>query len=259
MIRLIHWNEAEAQEKIQLLKKEGFEVNPHLPAGSNFLKELESEDPQAIIIDLSRLPSQGRDLGLSIRKRKGTRHIPIIFLSGDPKKVQKVKEILPDAIFGEWKNISILIQEAGELDPENLYIPDSVFAAYAGKPLAEKLGIKKGYRVSYVNADENFLSALGELPPEIDLVPASDKKANLTIWFVKTQEVLISDLDAIISVSKVHPVWIAWPKRGSEYQSDLSQNIVRETGLNAGMVDYKICSIDQNWSALIFKWRGPSQ
>ena len=256
MLRLIHWNEDEAEERTQLLKNAGFEVNPQPPAGSNFLKDLESENPGAVLIDLFRLPSQGRDLGLSIRKRKGTRHIPIVFVGGDPGKVQKIKEILPDAIYGDWDEITTLLDRAGDINVENLIVPDSVFAAYAGKPLADKLGIKAGYKVAYINADGQFLSALGELPPDVELVPAKDNTSNLTIWFVETQEKLTLDLDMIISTSKDHPVWIAWPKKGSAYQSDLTQKIVRQTGLDAGMVDYKICSIDQNWSALIFKWRG---
>ena len=256
MIRLIHWNEEEAQEKCQLLIKEGFEVNSQLPAGSRFLKELEVEDPIAVLIDLSRLPSQGRDLGISIRKRKGTRHVPIVFLGGDPEKVEKIKAILPDATYGEWKSIAALIEQSGRLDPEDLTVPDSVFAAYAGKPLGEKLGIKTGFKVAYINADEHFLPALGELPPDVELLSKRDITADLTIWFIGTQEILDSELDEIITTSKKHPVWIAWPKKGSAYQSGLTQNIVRQTGLSAGMVDYKICSIDQNWSALIFKWRG---
>jgi CheY-like chemotaxis protein len=256
MIHLIHWNEAEAEERSQLLINEGFDVNPLPPAGSSFLKDLESEDPQAILIDLSRLPSQGRDLAISLRKRKGTRHIPIVFVGGDPIKVEKIREVLPDAIYGEWEEIKALIEQAGEQDVEDLYVPDSVFAAYAGKPLAEKLGVKKGFKVAYINADGNFLSALGELPPDVEMIPSCDPVANLTIWFVNSQKNLESDLDAIISISKNHPVWIAWPKKGSRYQSDLTQQIIRQTGLDAGMVDYKICSIDQNWSALIFKWRG---
>jgi hypothetical protein len=256
VIHLIHWNQEETQERSQLLNNEGLIVNHQLPAGSSFLKELENENPEAILIDLSRLPSQGRDLGISIRVRKATRHIPIVFLGGDPAKVQKIREILPDAVFGEWENITSLIDQAGKIDVEDLHVPDSVFAAYAGKPLGEKLGIKTGHKVAYINADDHFMSALGELPPDIELVPLNDKGANLTIWFTKTKEILKAELDAIISTSKKHPVWIAWPKKGSKYQSDLTQNIVRQTGLDAGMVDYKICSIDQNWSALIFKWRG---
>ena len=63
IIHLIHWNKDEAQEKFQLLINQGFKVNPQLPAGSSFLKELENEDTKAILIDLSRMPSQGRDLG----------------------------------------------------------------------------------------------------------------------------------------------------------------------------------------------------
>ena len=52
------------------------------------------------------------------------------------------------------------------------------------------------------------------------------------------------------------PVWIAWPKKASAIDSDLTQQIVRKAGMDVGMVDYKVCSIDQDWSGLLFTWRG---
>jgi hypothetical protein len=63
-------------------------------------------------------------------------------------------------------------------------------------------------------------------------------------------------LPGIVDASKRAPVWIAWPKKRSKLAGDLAQQIVRERGMAEGMVDYKICSIDQDWSALLFKWRG---
>jgi hypothetical protein len=255
-IRLIHWNEPEATEKSLPLEKAGFQVNYQPPSGPKFIQELENENPLAVLIDLSRLPSQGRDLALSIRKRAGTRQIPLIFVGGDTVKVQKVQELLPDATFGHWEEILDLIDLACETNTGNLVVPDSVFAAYSGKPLAEKLGIKPGFRVAYVAADDHFTIALGDLPRDVQLIPEIDPNADITVWFLRSIKNLKKNLDSILEQSTRNPVWMAWPKKGSEMESDLNQQIVRETGMTAGMVDYKICSIDHNWSALLFKWRG---
>jgi CheY-like chemotaxis protein len=255
-IHLIHWHAEEANQKAVPLKKAGFDVSWDLPAGSQFLKILEQKSIDAILIDLSRLPSQGRDLAINIRKRKGTRHIPIIFVGGDPEKVKKIQEILPDAYYCEWSNVSDIVNDASQAPVGDVVVPDSAFAAYAGKPLSEKLGIKTGYKVALFQQDDHFERALGKLPSEASLVNELTRDADLTICFMRSQAELGQRLKSIVGASKNSPVWIAWPKKGSDLEGDLTQTIVRETGLNAGMVDYKICSIDQNWSALLFTWRG---
>ena len=91
VIRLIHWNAGEAAERAGRLRTAGFEVNHELPGGASFLKDLGLDPPAAIAIDLSRLPSQGRDLALMIRKRKDTRGIPLVFVGGEPEKVERVR------------------------------------------------------------------------------------------------------------------------------------------------------------------------
>lgn len=253
---LIHWKEEEAKDKARRLREAGFEVLSDLPAGSKFFRSLEEENPQAIIIDLSRIPSQGRDLAVAIRKRKGTRHIPIIFVDGDPGKVEQIKRLLPDARYGRWDNVSAIIRQAIEAGTEDVVVPDSVFAAYAGKSLTGKLGIKAGYRVAHVGAPDAFVSALGELPAAAALVSGPDKNADLTVWFVRSAKELNTQLEMIVAASKRAPVWIAWPKKGSAHEGDLTQQGVREASMSAGMVDYKICAIDRTWSALLFTWRG---
>ena len=75
---------------------------------------------------------------------------------------------------------------------------------------------------------------------------------------LRKEEKLRKDLASIIAASKTAPVWIAWPKRGSTIKSDLWQQSVRKIAMAEGMVDYKVCSIDADWSALLFTWRGKS-
>jgi hypothetical protein len=255
-VRLVHWKPKEAEQSVRLLVEAGFDVNAETVAVSGFLRELENENPDAVLIDLSRAPSQGRDLGVSLRMRKGTRHIPLVFVGGKPEKVIAIRGLLPDAGFTDWENAAAQIELTVKDGVQDPVVPDSVFAAYAGKPLAEKLGIKSGFVVAHVGAPPDFESTLGKLPEGSIVADGPDQGANLTIWFVRTVENMGKDLPGIVRASKRAPVWIAWPKRGSRFESDLAQQVVRERGMAEGMVDYKICSIDPDWSALLFKWRG---
>jgi CheY-like chemotaxis protein len=255
-VRLIHWKPEEAAEEIQLLKDAGFEVHSAPISGSNFLKKLEASNPDALLIDLSRAPSQGRDLAVAVRMRKGTRHIPIVFVAGKPEKVEAIRVLLPDAAYTEWQRAAAVIAEAIRIGVETPIVPGSAFAAYTGKPLVEKLGIKPGFTVSLVNPPEDFPTVLAKLPVDTSLVTGMVPKADLTIWFARTVDDLQRDLDSILHASQQVPVWIAWPKRGGAMASDLTQQTVRQQAMAEGMVDYKICSIDQDWSALLFKWRG---
>jgi hypothetical protein len=75
------------------------------------------------------------------------------------------------------------------------------------------------------------------------------------IWFVRSREALEQGIAEQVARTAHAPLWIAWPKKASKVLTDLSQQIVRETGLAAGLVDYKICSIDKVWSALLFTQR----
>jgi CheY-like chemotaxis protein len=244
---------------IKLLTDAGFDVRSDPVEGSGFLRELESMKPDALLIDLTRTPSQGRDLGISVRMRKGTRGIPIVFVGGKAEKVTRIRDLLPDASFTEWEQAVGTIQEAVRAGIRDPVVPESVFAAYAGKPLAEKLGIKPNFVVAQVGSPPDFISTLGALPDGSIIVDGLDEGADLTIWFVRAEEYLREDLPGIVETSMRAPVWIAWPKKGSKLAVDLTQQIVRERGMAEGMVDYKICSIDQDWSALLFKWRGKNK
>lgn len=255
-IRYIHWNREEANVRARIFKDAGFEVDCDLPAGSSFLKELEAKRTDAIVIDLSRIPSQGRDLAVAIRRRKGTRHIPIIFVHDEVAKVEKIGEVLPDVASAGWDQIVEAVEEALKRGAEDVVIPESEFAAYAGKPLAEKLGIKAGNRVANVGAPSDLSGSLNGLPAGVKWVAEIDERTDLVLWFVHSVEQLKEELEAIVDAAKGAPVWIAWPKGGSAREGDLTQQVVRETAMKAGLVDYKICSIDSRWSGLLFTWRG---
>jgi hypothetical protein len=191
-----------------------------------------------------------------LRMRKSTRGIPLLFVGGKAEKVDAIRELLPDADYVEWREAVPAIKAAIRRGVKDPVVPESAFAGYAGKPLAEKLGLKPGFVVSTVGAPADFAATLGRLPRGASVAQGTTRDASLTIWFTRSVESLAGDLPSIVAASKLAPVWIAWPKKASALAGDLTQQAVREVGLAQGMVDYKICSIDKDWSALLFKWRG---
>jgi DNA-binding response OmpR family regulator len=96
-VRLVHWNEPEAAERVARLRAAGFDAAGDLPEPPAFLRRLREERPAAVVIDLGRVPSHGRDLAAAIRAQKATRGIPLVFVGGDPGKVEGVRALLPDA------------------------------------------------------------------------------------------------------------------------------------------------------------------
>lgn len=103
-VRLIHWNAKEAEERASNLELAGYELD-YEPFAPKALKELGKNTPAAVVIDLSRLPSQGRDIAINIRHFKATRDIPIVFVGGDRWKVNHVKTHVPDALYTNYDKV----------------------------------------------------------------------------------------------------------------------------------------------------------
>ena len=125
-------------------------------------------------------------------------------------------------------------------------------AGYSGKPLAAKLGLKEGFRVAVVNEPDGFRPELGDLSA-ITISTKLQPPLDLILFFVKTQSELKKGFAKL--ASKLAPagmLWIAWPKKASGVLSDLTDNSVREIGLAAGLVDVKVCAVDDTWSGLKF-------
>lgn len=255
-ICLMHWNEKERLERISRLSIEGIEVLDGITAGPQFAKVLEAAKPDAVVIDLSRLPSQGRDLGVMIRARAGTRQIPIVFVEGVEDKVAAIHGLLPDEEYTTWAELLPALMRAVDAKGKIFLPQSSVFAAYSQKPLAAKLGIKPGGRVCLIGEPVNLLGGSESLPEGVKIIDDVVSDADLYIWCLRSQTELSSKL-ALIKANVQHaPTWVGWPKKTADIKSDLNQAIVREQCMAVGMVDYKICSINEQWSALRFAWRG---
>jgi len=253
-VYLIHWNFDEAREKAEILVSGGYRVRYDVITPA-IIKELKAAGPDAFVIDLSRLPSQGRDIALNFRHAKATRPIPIVFVDGEPQKVAAIKKLLPDAVYSSWNSVIADIKDAIANPLADPVAPKSVFDGYADSPLLKKLGIKSNIKLLLLSAPSGFEMKLGPLPEDVKIVRKVKATAELVIWFIKTSQ----ELDEIVRisqfVSKKGGLWIAWPKKSANVKGSLNQAIVRKAGLTNKLVDYKICSIDETWSALKFAWR----
>ncbi|MFC2082014.1 hypothetical protein ACFLR0_02405, partial [Candidatus Bipolaricaulota bacterium] len=161
-ILLIHWHEEEAAARANALARAGYEVICRSDQQANprtLLKEL----PDVFLIDLARVPSHGREIGGWLRRRKEARHIPLVFVEGDSGKTQRVRELLPDAMFTTWETIDDAIREALAAPPGDPVVPGTM-DAYTGVPLAKKLGVAARAVVALIDAPDGLPEILGQLP-----------------------------------------------------------------------------------------------
>jgi hypothetical protein len=124
-------------------------------------------------------------------------------------------------------------------------------AGYSGTPLVKKLGIKPGARVALVGEPRGFRRELVGLPRDVALGTRPAGSPDLTVWFVKSVRELASGVPKM-SRAMGQGLWIAWPKKSSALASDISETEVRAAGLAHGLVDYKVCAINDTWSGLKF-------
>lgn len=252
-IRLIHWNGPEGRERRLQLASLGYDAQFDDLDGPALGRAMRARPPDAFVIDLSRLPSHGREVAMSLRSHKGTRHIPLVFVDGDPAKVAALKGILPDATYTTWGRLKTALPRALVRPVASPVVPPS--SIYSGKPTVEKLGVKAGMRVSVLNAPKGLAETLAPLPRGITLTAKSAADADLFLVFIRTQRELAAQLAALGRDVDRQSVWLIWPKTASRVKTDLNGNVVRESGLAAGFVDYKVCSVDDTWSGLAFKRR----
>ncbi len=129
-------------------------------------------------------------------------------------------------------------------------------SGYSGTPLPKKLGIKPGMKFGLLAEPAGFEEQLGELPAQVEVRRRARGQLDVILAFFTRKHELTRQLPTLgKAVGPDGGVWIAWPKRASGVPSDLDENVVRELGLKAGLVDNKVCAIDEVWSGLRFVYR----
>ena len=129
-------------------------------------------------------------------------------------------------------------------------------AGYSGTPLVRKLGIKPASRLGLIGAPSGFDETLGELPGDVSVRRRVRGPLDVVVAFVLRRSELERRLPELrAALDPAGGLWVAWPKRTSGVTTDLSENLVRELGLAAGLVDNKVCAIDETWSGLRLVYR----
>jgi hypothetical protein len=128
-------------------------------------------------------------------------------------------------------------------------------AGYSGTPLPQKLGIKPGHRVVAINAPKSAMPVIAELAAvePVALKLSGKDPYNVMLLFCDRKFDLIATFaKAAARLDPAGGLWVAWPKKSSGIETDLTENLIREHGLSEGLVDNKVCAIDETWSGLRF-------
>lgn len=121
---------------------------------------------------------------------------------------------------------------------------------YSGTPLGKKLGIKDGFHISLINAPDYYLSLFTDLPPNL-YFDGDGAKIDLIHFFTKSKTEYETQLPSLKDQIKPNGIiWVSWPKKASKIATDITEDIVRNYALKIGLVDIKVCAIDEIWSGL---------
>ena len=123
---------------------------------------------------------------------------------------------------------------------------------YSGTPLPKKLGIKAGFRVQLANAPAEVRAELREALAECALVKQGDA-LDFVLMFTKSRVEMTAEFSRMRKLlAPAGMLWVSWPKKSSGVAADVDENVVREIGLAAGLVDVKVCAVTEVWSGLKF-------
>ena len=225
-ILIVHWNREEAAERAGRVRQAGFEADTFWqPENGAALRELRANVPDAVVIDLTRIPSHGRAVGVFLRGQKATRGVPLLFIEGDPAKTARTRELLPDAVYTTWEKIAPALRKALRGAPARPIVPGT-FAGYSGTPLNRKLRIVEGSRVLLLAAPEDFESCLEPLPEGASVSRAGETQADVILAFVRSSAAL----------GRALPAAGARDEGGPDVVADLAQEDLR-AGERPGRAD----------------------
>lgn len=124
-------------------------------------------------------------------------------------------------------------------------------SGYSRTPLAKKLGIKSKSRIALIGQPEYYFKLFSDLPEDIEII--SDKRVlkDLIHYFTKSSSELKKDIQSLKQqLEQDGSLWISWPKKSSKIETDINENIIRDIALKNGLVDIKVCAVDEIWSGL---------
>lgn len=180
----------------------------------------------------------------------------MVFAGGVEEKVAVAREELPDAFFAPWKNAVPAIRKALKAPRADPLKPRPYMERDAGSGLARKLGLQSGVSCALLSAPEGFEETIDGLPEDFAFQSKISANTKLVVWFVRTSaEMVFAAERASLHMPAGASVWIIYPKRSGSLRCDFVATDVREAALALGLVDYKICAVDKDWTGMKFARR----
>jgi hypothetical protein len=251
-VRIIHWRAAESGPLIEACRAGGFEVEYDDVPFPALAKHIRHNQPDALVIDLTRLPSHGREVAMAIRRTKFSRHIPIVFVDGEPEKVAMVRSQIPDATFATRKQLCARIKAAIAHPVANPITPPGVMERYGSRTKAQKLGIKPGTTVAVIDPPRDYETVLGDLGEGVEIVENPASVHPVTLWFMRDPDAVLASLRRMRAIADKTRLWVVRPKGP---KSQLNENFLREACNEVALVDYKICAVNEHWTGIVFARR----
>jgi hypothetical protein len=124
-------------------------------------------------------------------------------------------------------------------------------AGYSATPLAKKLGIKNAAKVTLINAPDYYLQLFTDLPTAVYFVDDIDLKKDVIHFFTKQRQEFLTMLPQLMQQIKPDGmIWVSWPKKASKVVTDITEDTIRNFAIEIGLVDIKVCAVDEVWSGL---------
>jgi len=124
-------------------------------------------------------------------------------------------------------------------------------AGYSGTPLAKKLGIRAGMRVVALDPPDNYIELLDPLPPGVEIINKPEGEVDLLHLFTNTREGLFRGVwEARELIKQEGAIWVSWYKKAARLPTEITEDTIREAALPLGLVDVKVCAVDEKWSGL---------
>ena len=124
-------------------------------------------------------------------------------------------------------------------------------SGYSGTPLAKKLGIKAGFKICLIHQPDHYFDLFSDMPDGIAEVADKKAKKNLIHYFTMSAAELTRDLPSLRS--EIEPdgmIWVSWPKKAAKVKTDVTEDVIRDLALSIGLVDVKVCAVNEIWSGL---------
>jgi hypothetical protein len=124
-------------------------------------------------------------------------------------------------------------------------------AGYSGTPLAKKLGIKANFKLGLYNQPDYYFTLFSDLPDGVKVVKDEITKKDFIHYFTKEEKELKRDINKLRnSIVSNGMIWVSWPKKASKIPCNITEDAVRSIALKNGLVDIKVCAVDETWSGL---------